>query len=548
MTAEAEPLVIFTPSGRRGRFADRHDGARRGALARRRHRLGLRRARDLRPLPGRARASASSRSTGSRRRRTTSRPSRELEPPYREAKGLAADRRLSCTATVCGDVVVDVPPESQVHRQVVRKGLDVRDVRRSIRSCASTTSRSSRPSWRRRPATSRACSTRSSASGSSPTSRPTSRSSARSSRRSRPAGTGSPSRSTTAAPVIGVWPGFHDRAYGVAIDVGSTTIAGHLADLADGAVLATDGVMNPQIRFGEDLMSRVSYAMLHPEGAGEMTAAVRAALDGLVAGLADAGRHRARREILELTVVGNPIMHHLVLGIDPMPLGGAPFALATDRAVRTTAARARPARPSRRARLRAALHRRPRRRRHRGRDPRRGSRTGRADDAGRRRRHERRDRARRPRPAARGVEPDRARRSRARRSPAASAPRPARSSASASTATTLEPRYPGHRRRTPGPTSPASRPASPETGITGICGSGIVEVVAELFLAGVITADGVIDGSLAARTPRIVADGRTFGLRPPRGRSAAARASSSPRTTSAPSSSPRPRSTRASGC
>ena len=81
--------------------------------------------------------------------------------------------------------------------------------------------------------------------------------------------------------------------------------------------------MNPQIRFGEDLMSRVSYAMMHPEGAGEMTAAVRKALDGLIATLAmRAGIKRA--EILELAIVGNPIMHHLLLGIDPTPLGGAP--------------------------------------------------------------------------------------------------------------------------------------------------------------------------------------------------------------------------------
>src|SRR4029077_5533713 len=49
-----------------------------------------------------------------------------------------------------------------------------------------------------------------------------------------------------------------------------------------------------------------------------------------------------------------------------------------------------------------------------------------------------------------------------------------------------------------------------ETGITGICGSGIIEVVAEMFLAGIVTEDGVIDGELAARSPRIVPDGRTF--------------------------------------
>ena len=121
----ATPLVIFTPSGRRGRVRDRHDRARRRAVPRRRHRFGVRRARDLRPLPG-TQASASSRSTGSPPPPATSRRSRSSKSTYRAEKGLAADRRLSCTAQVCGDVLIDVPPESQVHRQVVRKGLDVR--------------------------------------------------------------------------------------------------------------------------------------------------------------------------------------------------------------------------------------------------------------------------------------------------------------------------------------------------------------------------------------------------------------------------------------
>ena len=170
-----------------------------------------------------------------------------------------------------------------------------------------------------------------------PRGRPRGRS-ARSSRRSRPASTRSPSRSTTAAQVIAVWPGFHDTAYGVAIDVGSTTIAGHLADLADGAVLASNGVMNPQIRFGEDLMSRVSYAMMHPEGAGEMTAAVRKALDGLVAALAmRAGIERggdpgARRSSATRSCTTSSSAS------TRRRSAAAPFALATDRAVRTTAA------------------------------------------------------------------------------------------------------------------------------------------------------------------------------------------------------------------
>ena len=77
--------------------------------------------------------------------------------------------------------------------------------------------------------------------------------------------------------IVGLWPGLQEHIYGLAVDVGSTTIAGHLCDLESGEVVASGGLMNPQIRFGEDLMSRVSYSMMHPEGAAQMTEAVRAA-------------------------------------------------------------------------------------------------------------------------------------------------------------------------------------------------------------------------------------------------------------------------------
>src|SRR4029078_11393610 len=83
-------------------------------------------------------------------------------------------------------------------------------------------------------------------------------------------------------------------------------------------------------------MSRVSLAMLHEGGAVEMTRVVREAVASLVTGLASRAGVPAE-DILELTIVGNPIMHHLFLGIDPTPLGAAPFALATDRAVRARA-------------------------------------------------------------------------------------------------------------------------------------------------------------------------------------------------------------------
>ena len=187
-------------------------------------------------------------------------------PTYRErARAWPPTGGCRARPSVCGDVVVDVPPESQVHRQVVRKGLDVRDVHRRPGRPAPLRRGRRRPSSRRRPATSRRLFEALEREWElTDLERRPPRSSARSSRRSR--------RASTAVTVA-----VHDgarghrasgrasttRRYGVAIDVGSTTIAGHLADLADGAVLASDGVMNPQIRFGEDLMSRVSYAMMH---------------------------------------------------------------------------------------------------------------------------------------------------------------------------------------------------------------------------------------------------------------------------------------------
>ena len=129
--------------------------------------------------------------------------------------------------------------------------------------------------------------------------------------------------------IVAIPPGFADRLFGVAIDIGSTTIAAHLCDLESGEVLASVGSMNPQIRFGEDLMSRVSYVMMNPGGDAELTSSVREAVDRLVGEAAELAKV-ARGEICEVTVVGNPIMHHLFLGLDPTELGGAPFALALD--------------------------------------------------------------------------------------------------------------------------------------------------------------------------------------------------------------------------
>ncbi|MFQ5594706.1 MAG: ASKHA domain-containing protein [Anaerolineae bacterium] len=132
--------------------------------------------------------------------------------------------------------------------------------------------------------------------------------------------------------VIDVRPGYHEGAYGLAVDIGSTTVAGYLCDLRTGQVLATEAMMNPQVTYGEDLMSRVSYAMTHSDGLTKMHRAIIDALNQL-AGRAAARAGIKTRDIYEAVLVGNTVMHHILLGIDPVELGAAPFALATHDAI-----------------------------------------------------------------------------------------------------------------------------------------------------------------------------------------------------------------------
>ncbi|MFQ5341506.1 MAG: ASKHA domain-containing protein, partial [Anaerolineae bacterium] len=128
--------------------------------------------------------------------------------------------------------------------------------------------------------------------------------------------------------VIDVRPGYHEGAYGLAVDIGSTTVAGYLCDLRTGQVLATEAMMNPQVTYGEDLMSRVSYAMSHSDGLTKMHRAIIDALNQL-AGRAAARAGIKTRNIYEAVLVGNTVMHHILLGIDPVELGRSPFTLAT---------------------------------------------------------------------------------------------------------------------------------------------------------------------------------------------------------------------------
>jgi len=132
--------------------------------------------------------------------------------------------------------------------------------------------------------------------------------------------------------VIDILPGYHEGIYGLAVDIGSTTIAAHLCDLRTGAILATEVAMNPQVAYGEDLMSRVSYAMMHKDGLEKMHTAVLETLNKLAARAARAAGLQAR-DIHEAVFVGNTTMIHILLGINPQELGGAPFALANREAM-----------------------------------------------------------------------------------------------------------------------------------------------------------------------------------------------------------------------
>ena len=266
----------------------------------------------------------------------------EREAAYRADKGLLPGCRMSCDARVLGDLLVTVPEESRAHKQVVRKAAAVRAVELdpAVRLCYVELPLASledeRSDWERLagelagrfglertqlhidPAV-------------LPALQPALREG-----RSR-ASDGQIMHSVTATvwrdrEVLRIQPGYHERAYGVAVDVGTTTIAAHLAELRTGQILATESCMNPQISYGEDLMSRVSYVMEHADGLATLHRAVVEALNGLIKdATAGAGLHGD--DVSELVVVGNTIMHHVFLGIDPRELGGAPFAPAVKQAV-----------------------------------------------------------------------------------------------------------------------------------------------------------------------------------------------------------------------
>jgi uncharacterized 2Fe-2S/4Fe-4S cluster protein (DUF4445 family) len=508
--SETNPLIVFTPSGKRGRFP-----------------IGtpvLQAARSLgvdidsvcggRAICGRCQINVGEGEFA--KHGITSAADHvsafsQVEERYDRLRGLAKDRRLSCQTKIQGDLVIDVPPESQVHKQVVRKEADTRAIELDpattlyfieveepdMHKPSSDLERvyvALKEQWGVENITAEL---------------PLIADLQKTLRKgewkitcavySRAPGGGNR--------LVSIWPGFHDQAFGIAIDVGSTTIAAHLTNLSTGEVVASAGLMNPQIRFGEDLMSRVSYVMMNPGGEKEMTTAIRVALQQLAEEVGRQG-HVDLNDMMEVVLVGNPVMHHLFLGIDPTELGGAPFALATGLPL-TFPAREMDFKLNAGAYVYVL--------------PCIAGHVG-ADAAGM---------VLSEAPHASdeimlcvdvGTNAEIVLGSKARLLACSSPTGPAFEGAQISSGqraapgaierlridpVTLEPRY-----RVIGcelwSDEAGFEEAIAATGVTGICGSGIIEAVAEMYLAGIISQDGLVDGAMAAQSPRIEAYKRTF--------------------------------------
>ena len=432
----------------------------------------------------------------------------ETETNYRAKRALVPGNRLGCAARICGDVVIDIPAISQVHRQIVRKDLDLDPIivdpsfslfyltipeaqlGDSVSAADALSNAVAAQHKRKAPEVARrALSTLHSAMA-----------------KSEGEVTVAVRHTDGADQIIAAWPGFVDAAYGIAVGVGSTTVAGHLCELLTGEIVGSYGLMNPQIRFGEDLMSRVSFVMMNPGGEVELTNAIRAALNDLITNLVkNAGITKSN--VLEITIVGNPIMHHIVLGIDPTPLGMAPFVLATNESVSGWANELDLDLPN------AAYYVGPCIAGHVGADtaaailaegPHRSKEMQLLVDI--------------------GTNAEIVLGNTSHQFAASSPTGPAFEGAQISAGqratagaiehvridrTTLEPRV-----KVIGSELWSNEPGFIEslgdTVVTGICGSGIIEVIAEMYLSGIIDTDGVVRGELTSKSSRIVSDERTF--------------------------------------
>lgn len=260
-------------------------------------------------------------------------PAGEREIEYARKHNFTDGARLSCACQVTGDLVIRVPEESQTRKQVVRKAAGVEraisvdaPMRLFYVELPAPELKDHRGDWQR------LIDELHSVHGLEnlridPAILPSLQPALAAGKRALTV-TLFDSGKFESREVMRVQPGFHDALYGMAFDVGTTTVAGHLCHLRTGEILATASRMNPQVPYGEDLMSRVSYAMMHSDGTERMNRAIIDGLNELIAE-ACADAEIAPSDVVELVIVGNTTMHHLILGVNPQELGGAPFSLVT---------------------------------------------------------------------------------------------------------------------------------------------------------------------------------------------------------------------------
>ena len=250
-------------------------------------------------------------------------PPDSAEMKFLRRRGWEENARLSCAARVTGDVVVTVPPESALHKQIVLKEathlrVAVDPVVRLAYLALPEETLGERASlWEQVQA---ALQEHFQLAGLTIDIIAL---------RQLPAVAAESKKRLTALiwrdrEVIGFFPGYREKVFGLAVDVGSTSIAAYLSDLEDGELLASVGMMNPQVAYGDDLMSRVSYAMNHDDGLAKLRKAIIDGIDDL-AWQASERAGISVDAIGDVVLVGNSVMHHTLLGLDPASLGQAPF-------------------------------------------------------------------------------------------------------------------------------------------------------------------------------------------------------------------------------
>ena len=258
-------------------------------------------------------------------------PVGEAEKKFLTAEELARGYRLACNAFLSGDVVVTVPEESRSAKQVIlEKGRERKiELRPAVRNVtvqlAPATLSDFRDDRRRLLDALESETGLKNLSVDYPVLKDLPRV-------LREADWTVTATIWQAREIIRVASGRRETSLGVAIDVGTTTLAAFLCDLVTGEVLAKASRMNPQIGYGEDVLARISYAASEPEGREKLQASIIEAVNALTADMTEKAGF-APSEVDEMVLVYNTAMHHLALGLDPRYVGRAPFAPAASAAL-----------------------------------------------------------------------------------------------------------------------------------------------------------------------------------------------------------------------